>query len=107
MSGIYSDSVTYTDGTGNYNNASKTVKSYVLKASVTITGTAERSGYYGPMTAGACGDGTVTGVGGWSSAAREQHDHTNAGIYSDTVTFLATQLQGGQQDGEELHLEAS
>jgi len=63
--GIYSDSVTYTDGTGNYNNASKTVKSYILKASVTITGDGlNGSGYYGPMTGRRMPHRHRDGVGG-------------------------------------------
>jgi hypothetical protein len=89
--GTYSDTLMYTDGTGNYKNASKMVTSYILKASVTITGDGlNGSGYFGtydgqPHAATA----TVTGVG---RVILEQivssTTHTDVGIYSDTVTFL-------------------
>jgi hypothetical protein len=88
--GIYNDTVTYTDGTGNYNNASKVVKSYILKATVTVTGDGlNGSGYFGafdgqPHAATA----TVTGVGGVVlGQLTSSTTHTNVGIYSDTVTY--------------------
>jgi YDG domain/Bacterial Ig-like domain (group 3) len=89
--GVYSDTVTYTDGTGNYNNASKAVKSYILKASVTITGAGlNGSGYYGTYDGQAhAATATVTGVGGVVlGQVTSGTTHTDAGVYSDTVTFL-------------------
>jgi len=75
----------------NYKAASKTVKSYILKATVTITGDGlNGSGYYGtydglPHAATA----TVTGVGGVVlGQVTSSTTHTDVGIYSDTVTFL-------------------
>ncbi len=89
--GIYSDTVMYTDGTGNYNNASRVVKSYILKATVTITGDdLNGSGYYGTYDGQAhAATATVTGVGGVVLGQLvSSTTHTDIGIYSDTVTFL-------------------
>ena len=89
--GIYNDTVTYTDGTGNYKDASKVVKSYVLKATVTITGDGlNGSGYYGTYDGQAhAATATVTGVGGANLGQLvSSTTHTDAGVYSDTVTFL-------------------
>jgi len=89
--GTYSDTVTYTDGTGNYLNASKAVKSYILKASATITGNGlNGSGYYGTYDAAAhAATATVTGVAGANlGVIVSGTTHTNAGTYSDTLTFV-------------------
>jgi len=89
--GTYSDTVTYTDATGNYKNASKTVKSYILKATVTLTGNGlNGSGYFGTYDGAAhAATATVTGVGGVViGQVTSGTTHTNVGIYSDTVTFL-------------------
>jgi hypothetical protein len=89
--GTYSDTVTYTDATGNYNNASKVVKSYILKASVTLTGSGlNGSGYFGTYDGTThAATATVTGVGGVVlGQVTSGTTHTNAGTYSDTVTFL-------------------
>jgi hypothetical protein len=89
--GVYNDTVTYTDGTGNYKNASKVVKSYILKATVTITGDGlNGSGYFGTYDGLAhAATATVTGVGGVILGQIVSNTtHTNVGIYSDTLTFL-------------------
>ena len=89
--GVYSDTVTYTDATGNYNDASKVVKSYILKATVTLTGSGlNGSGYYGTYDGQAhAATATVTGVGGVVlGQVTSGTTHTNAGVYNDTVTFL-------------------
>ena len=89
--GTYSDTLTYTDGTGNYNNASKVVKSYITKATVTLTGAGlNGSGYFGTYDGAAhAATVTVTGVGGVIiGPVTSLTTHTNAGTYSDTVTFL-------------------
>ncbi len=67
--GVYSDTVTYRDVTGNYKDTIKNVKSYVLKASATITGDGlNGSGYYGIYDGQAhAATATVRGVGGGSS----------------------------------------
>jgi hypothetical protein len=89
--GIYSDTLTYTDQTGNYQNASRVVKSYILKATVTITGDdLNGSGYYGTYDGQAhAATATVTGVSGAVLGQLvSSTTHTDIGIYSDTVTFL-------------------
>ncbi len=88
--GVYSDTVTYTDATGNYNNASRTVKSYITKAAVTLTGGGlNGSGYYGAYDGAAhAATATVRGVGGVVlGQVTSSTTHTNAGVYSDTVTY--------------------
>jgi len=89
--GIYNDIVTYSDTTGNYNNASKVVKSYILKAAVTITGDGlNGSGYFGTYDGQAhAATATVRGVGGVVLGQLvSSTTHTEVGIYSDTLTFL-------------------
>jgi hypothetical protein len=89
--GTYSDTLTYTDATGNYKNASKVVKSYILKATVTITGDGlNGSGYFGHYDGAAhAATATVRGVGGVVlGQLTSSTTHTNVGIYNDTVTFL-------------------
>ena len=88
--GVYSDTVTYTDATGNYNNASKVVKSYILKANATLTGAGQNgSGYFGTYDGLAhAATATVTGVGGANlGTAASVTTATNAGVVSHTVTF--------------------
>jgi hypothetical protein len=88
--GIYSDTVTFL-GDANYKATSKTVKSYILKASVTITGDGlNGSGYFGTFDGQAhIATATVTGVGGVVlGQVVSSTSHTNVGIYNDTVTFL-------------------
>ena len=70
---------------------SKVVKSYILKAAVTITGDGlNGSGYFGTYDGQAhAATATVTGVGGVVLGPLvSSTTHTNAGVYSDTVTFL-------------------
>jgi hypothetical protein len=85
--GTYTDTVTYTDGTGNYLNASKVVKSYILKATVTISVTGYAVHFDG---AAHQATGTATGVNGENLSAGlnlRGTSHTNVGTYTDTVTF--------------------
>ncbi|NOT23168.1 MAG: LEPR-XLL domain-containing protein [Nitrospiraceae bacterium] len=87
--GTYSDTVTFL-GDGNYKAVSKTVKSYILQATATITG-ADRngSGYFGTYDGQAhAATATVTGIGGASlGTITSVTTHANVGTYSDTVTF--------------------
>jgi hypothetical protein len=91
--GVYSDTVTFV-GDANHKAASKTVKSYILQASVTITGDGlNGSGYFGIYDGQAhAATATVTGVGvngvNGVIAQLTSTTHTDAGVYSDTVTFL-------------------
>ncbi len=88
--GTYSDTVTFL-GDANYKAASKTVKSYILQATATITGVDRNgSGYFGIYDGQAhAATATVTGVGGATlGTIASATTHTNAGTYSDTVTFL-------------------
>ena len=67
------------------------MKSYILKATVTLVGAGQNgSGYFGTYDATAhAATVTVKGVGGVSvGTASSATTHTNAGVYSDTVTFL-------------------
>ncbi|NOT23946.1 MAG: LEPR-XLL domain-containing protein [Nitrospiraceae bacterium] len=89
--GVYSDTVTYVDGTGNYLNASKVVKSYILKATPTITGNGlNGSGYFGTYDGWYhAATATVTGVDGENlGTVTSATTHFKAGTYNDTVTFL-------------------
>ncbi|MBI5314703.1 MAG: Ig-like domain repeat protein [Nitrospirae bacterium] len=84
--GIYSDSWTFTDSTGNYNSTSGSVISSIAKANATISLT----GYVGTYDGTAHqATGTATGVLGESLAGLNLSvtSHTNAGAYLDTVTF--------------------
>ena len=97
--GVYSDTVTYQDGTGNYKNASKTVKSYILKASVTLTGNGlNGSGYFGTYDGQAhAATATVTGVdGAVLGQLVSSTTHTNAGISNDRLTY--TDVTGNYKD---------
>ena len=88
--GTYSDTVTFL-GDANYKAASKAVTSYILKATVTLTGNGlNGSGYFGTFDGQAhAATATVTGVGGVVlGQVTSSTTHTNVGIYSDTVTFL-------------------
>jgi hypothetical protein len=85
--GIYSDTVTYTDMTGNYKDTSKNVKSYILKASVTLTVTGYSVTFDGATHTAT---GTVTGVDGEDLSAGldlSSTTHSNVGMYLDVVTF--------------------
>jgi len=91
--GTYStDSWSFTDPTGNYNNvASTTIADIILKATANITVTPYNVTYNGnPQTA----TGTATGVGSVSLTAElnlSGTTHTNAGTYSaDPWTFTDT-----------------
>ena len=89
--GTFTDSWSFTDVTGNYKDTIKNVKSYILQASVTITGDGlNGSSYYGTYDGQAhAATATVTGVGGVVlGQLTSSTTHTNAGVYSDTLTFL-------------------
>ena len=86
--GIYHDTVTYTDATGNYKNATRFVKDYISKATATITVTGYAVVYNG---AAHTATGTATGVGGVDLSAGlnlsgTTHTDVGPGIYHDTVT---------------------
>jgi hypothetical protein len=86
--GTYSgDAWTFTDSTGNYNNASGTVTDVIAKANPTITVTPYNVTYDGNSHTAT---GTVTGINGTSltGLSLSGTTHTNAGTYSsDTWTF--------------------
>ena len=85
--GIYHDTVTFTDATGNYRNATKFVKDYISRATATITVTGYAVHFDG---AAHTATGTATGVGGVDLSAGlnlSGTTHTNSGTYIDTVTF--------------------
>jgi hypothetical protein len=85
--GVYIDTVTFTDVTGNYKNTLKNVKSTINKANAVISLT----GYVGTYDGTAHqATGTATGVLGEDLSAGldlSVTSHTNAGVYIDTVTF--------------------
>ncbi len=93
--------------TGNYKDTIKNVKSYVLKATVTLTGTGlNGSGYFGTYDGAAhAATATVTGVGGVVlGQVTSSTTHTNVGIYSDTVTFLGdANYKAASKSPQELH----
>ncbi|THJ25410.1 MAG: LEPR-XLL domain-containing protein [Nitrospira sp. CG24E] len=85
--GVYIDTVTFTDVTGNYKHTVKNVKSTINKANAVISLT----GYVGTYDGAAHqATGTATGVLGEDLSAGldlSVTSHTNAGTYIDTVTF--------------------
>ena len=85
--GVYTDTVTYTDTTGNYFNATKLVHNYISKANITFTVTGYAVRYDG---AAHTATATATGVNGENLIAGVNLSgttHTSIGIYTDTVTF--------------------
>jgi hypothetical protein len=87
--GSYSDTWTFTDATGNYNNASGTVADSIGKANATINVTAYSVTYDGNSHKAT---GTAVGVLAESLSGLDLSatSHTNAGDYSDTWTFTDT-----------------
>src|SRR5206468_3418870 len=87
--GTYTDTWTFTDVTGNYNNASGSVSDKIYKANATIV----VNGYTGVYDGNAHGaTGSAKGVKGVKSETLAGLDlsgttHTNAGTYVDTWTF--------------------
>jgi autotransporter-associated beta strand protein len=84
--GSSTDTWTFTDVTGNYNNASGTISDSIGKASATITVTPYSVSFDGnPHTA----TGMATGVLGESLSGLDLSGttHTNPGTYTDTWTF--------------------
>ena len=78
--GTYSDPWTFTDVTGNYQNASGSVVTTIAKATATVTG-------YTGVYDGAAHGATVKGVLGESLSGLSTATHTNAGTYVDTWTY--------------------
>ena len=90
--GVYRDTVTYTDTTGNYNNVTKFVANYISRATATITVTGYAVKYNGVAHTAT---GTATGVNGEDLSAGlnlsgTTHTNVGPGIYHDTVTFTDT-----------------
>jgi hypothetical protein len=83
---VYTDTVTFTDVTGNYKNTIKNVKSTINKANAVITVTGYSVTFDGLAHTAT---GTATGVLGESLAGLNMSSttHTNVGTYLDTVTF--------------------
>jgi YDG domain/Bacterial Ig-like domain (group 3) len=94
--GVYIDTVTFTDVTGNYKDTLKNVKSTINKANAVISLT----GYVGTYDGFAHqATGTATGVLGEDLSAGLDLSvtaHTNAGVYIDTVVF--TDVTGNYKD---------
>jgi hypothetical protein len=85
--GTYTDTWTFTDSTGNYNNASGSVIDTIAKANAVISVTPYSVTYDSNSHTAT---GTAIGVG--SDGALSGLDlsgttHTNAGTYTDTWTF--------------------
>jgi hypothetical protein len=97
--GVYTDTVTYTDATGNYKNATKFVKDYISKATVTLSVTGYAVHFDG---AAHTATGTATGVLGESLSGVDVSGttHTAAGTYTDTVTF--TDVTGNYKSASKL-----
>jgi hypothetical protein len=84
--GTYNDTWTFTDVTGNYNNASGTVSDQIDKANASITVHPYHVTYDGNAHTAT---GSATGVVGESLAGLDLSGttHTHAGTYNDTWTF--------------------
>ena len=97
--GTYSDTVTFTDVTGNYKNATKVVTSFISKATVTLTVTGYAVRFDGVAHTATA---TATGVGGvvLSGVNVSSTTHTNIGTYTDTVTF--TDVTGNYKNASKL-----
>jgi hypothetical protein len=82
----YNDSWTFTDATGNYNNANGTVDDVISKANATVNVTPYSTTYDGNAHTAT---GTVTGVKGESLSGLDLSPttHVNADSYSDTWVF--------------------
>ncbi|HZP83921.1 MAG TPA: Ig-like domain-containing protein, partial [Chthonomonadaceae bacterium] len=93
-----SDAWTFTDATGNYNNANSTVHDHIDKADATIHVTPYDVTYDGNEHTAT---GTATGVKGESLSGLnlDGTKHTNAGTYSDTWTF--TDVTGNYKDASD------
>jgi hypothetical protein len=87
--GAYPDTWTFTDTTGNYNNASGTVNDKIAKANATITVSPYSVTYDGK---GHTATGTATGVLGEALGGLDLTGttHSAAGAYTDTWTFTDT-----------------
>jgi hypothetical protein len=88
--GTYTDIWTFTDTTGNYNDASGTVTDNIDKANAVINVSSYNVNYNG---AAHTATGTATGVGTdgiLSGLILSGTTHTNAGTYTDTWTFTDT-----------------
>jgi hypothetical protein len=85
----YTDPWTFTDSTGNYNNASGTVSDLISRATATVNMTPYSLTYDGNAHTAT---GSVTGVKGESLSGLNLGGttHTNAATYDDTWTFNDT-----------------
>ena len=92
--GTYTDTVTFTDVTGNYKNATKFVKDYITKAAPTLTATSYLVTYDGNAHEV---QGTATGVKGESLSGVTGTLRTHAGTYTDAVTY--TDVTGNYKNG--------
>ena len=84
--GSYTDSWTFTDSTGNYNNAASTVNDVISKATPTC-GVAPYSVSYDATAHTATGGCAGVGGASLSGLALSGTTHTNAGSYTDSWTF--------------------
>ena len=84
--GSYSDNWSFTDTTGNYNNATGLVNDVVSKANATVNVTPYKLTYDGSSHSAT---GSVTGVGGIALTGLDLSGtaHSSAGTYADTWTF--------------------
>jgi hypothetical protein len=85
--GVYIDTVSFTDVTGNYKDTIKNVKSTINKANAIITVTGYSVTFDGLAHTAT---GTATGVLGESLAGLDLSSttHTDVGTYLDVVTFM-------------------
>ena len=97
--GVYADSVIFTDVTGNYNNATKLVTDRISKANITFTVTGYAVRFDGAAHQATA---TATGVLGESLSGIDLSGttHTTVGAYVDTVTF--TDVTGNYKNATKL-----
>ncbi|MEK7237520.1 MAG: YDG domain-containing protein, partial [Nitrospirota bacterium] len=106
--GTYSDSWTFTDVTGNYNNASGTVSSSIAKADATVT----VSGYSGVYNGAAHGPtGTALGLlsnastipiqpGGWLLDLSPTNGITNSALYGNNGYRMVNTVYPADQEAQ-------
>jgi len=87
--GVYTDTWTFTDATGNYVNSSGSVNDVVSKANAVVSVTPYSVTFDGTAHTAT---GGVTGVNNAPLAGLDLSGttHTNAGVYTDTWTFTDT-----------------
>jgi hypothetical protein len=87
--GAYNDSWTFSDTTGNYNNATGSVTDSIAKANVTVSVTPYSVTYYA-VSHTATGSVSAAGAVNQADLDLSGTTHTNAGTYNDTWTFTDT-----------------